>query len=263
MCPFGLDPSFTGTNTCNKNENSPYDHKDNLPTMMTTYDNLMVSVGKIKDQNTPPFNLLSSSEISDLNNSNNFEEEYYSMPFQIADKHNHSPSTMSLLHVNMRSITKNLEKLEGLLQSMKFLPTFIAITETKLKDELRYKPKIKGYNFINKNSLTNAGGVGWFIYSKISYEVKSDYNLNLNLCEDLWIEIGESRKIILGIVYRHPFYVFSDFQKSFERCIDLLSDRKKSYIICGDFNIDLSSDNQAINNYIDSLQSRGCSQIIN
>ena len=263
MCPFGLDPSFTGTNTCNKNENSPYDHKDNLPTMMTTYDNLMVSVGKIKDQNTPPFNLLSSSEISDLNNSNNFEEEYYSTPFQIADKHNHSPSTMSLLHVNMRSITKNLEKLESLLQSMKFLPTFIAITETKLKDELRYKPKIKGYNFINKNSLTNAGGVGWFIYSKISYEVKSDYNLNLNLCEDLWIEIGESRKIILGIVYRHPFYVFSDFQKSFERCIDLLSDRKKSYIICGDFNIDLSSDNQAINNYIDSLQSRGCSQIIN
>ena len=70
-------------------------------------------------------------------------------------------SNCKLLHANVVSIVKNINKLEQLIQEIKVQPEIIGITETKLKDHFKHKPTITGYTFINKNSLTNAGGVGF------------------------------------------------------------------------------------------------------
>ncbi len=127
---------------------------------------------------------------------------------------------------------------------------------------MQYTPKLSGYDFISKNSLKSSGGVGWFLNSKIPYQLRPVYNLNLSSCEDLWIEAGENQKIILGVVYRHPSYSFSDFQSSFEHTLDVINNNKKSYIVCGDFNIDLIIEAQTITNYTDSIESRGCKQLV-
>jgi len=44
-----------------------------------------------------------------------------------------SKNKVSLLHVNIRSLTKNLEKLEELLAGIRTLPDIIAITDTRLR----------------------------------------------------------------------------------------------------------------------------------
>jgi len=51
----------------------------------------------------------------------------------------------SLLHVNIRSLTKNLEKLEELLAGITTLPDIIAITETRLKISMNFGFRLQGY----------------------------------------------------------------------------------------------------------------------
>ena len=57
-----------------------------------------------------------------------------------------------VLHINTRS-----EKLEKIVIQLGKLPEIIAISETKLQPE--FKMQLQGYNFIQNNSNTNAGGV--------------------------------------------------------------------------------------------------------
>jgi len=37
---------------------------------------------------------------------------------------------------------------------------------------------IKGYSFVHKNSLTNAGGAGLYIISELMFRERPDLNLN-------------------------------------------------------------------------------------
>lgn len=170
-----------------------------------------------------------------------------------------------LLHANVVSIIKNINKLEQLIQEIKVQPEIIGITETKLKDHFQHKPTITGYTFINKNSLTNAGGVGFFIKSNLSFKIINDYELKLNSCEDLWVEVylKNNRKLTFGVIYRHPKGNLNDFKLKFEQTIENLNKNNSSYIICGDYNIDLLKCNLFINDYIESLLSLGCDQHIN
>ena len=191
-----------------------------------------------------------------------FKKDCYCLPEQVANCIHSSHSKLSLLHVNIRSVAKNIDKLVDLLHQMNTFPEIIALSETKLKSKLSYNPKLSGYDFLRCNSPTNAGGVGFFVREGLQYEVKDEYNLNLAHCEDLWIEIGHEKKVVIGIVYRHPCYKFSDFQQSYENTINLLNAHNKLYIACGDFNINLHSENKQVENYVDSLKSIGCIQFI-
>jgi len=48
---------------------------------------------------------------------------------------------------------------------------------------------LKGYSFIHKNSLTNAGGAGLYIKSEFMFRERPDLNLNDDNIEDLWVEL--------------------------------------------------------------------------
>ena len=62
-----------------------------------------------------------------------------------------------------------------------------------------------GYQFIHRNSHTSAGGVGIYVKSSISYNLKPTINIDLSSVENLWIEIEiNKKKLIVGVVYRHP-----------------------------------------------------------
>jgi len=51
-------------------------------------------------------------------------------------------------------------------------PTFIAISETKLKSNFILKINIPGFNLIHNPSQTNLDGVGLYINSKLTYQLR-------------------------------------------------------------------------------------------
>ena len=94
-----------------------------------------------------------------------------------------------ILHVNIRSLNKNIDKLEELLLELGKLPDIIALSETKLKNS--FSCFLDGYKFIQSNSDTNAGGVGLLVRNNINFIVTDQYELNVPNCEDLWIEVKQ------------------------------------------------------------------------
>ena len=69
-------------------------------------------------------------------------------------------------------------------------PDMIAISETKFKNNSNYNDiQLPGYTFINKNSLTQAGGVGIYVKINLIYKIRSDLDLHNDHIEDMWVEL--------------------------------------------------------------------------
>ena len=92
-----------------------------------------------------------------------------------------SKNKFSLLHVNIRSLTKNLEKLEELLADITTLPDIIAITETRLKNSMNFGFRLQGYSIEYHDSPTNAGGVALFVKDSLAYRVEEVYGRHSRL----------------------------------------------------------------------------------
>jgi len=84
--------------------------------------------------------------------------QYFSL--QAFNKLSQNQKDFIILQINARSLIKNFNKLEELLISLVSAPDIIAISETKLKDNIPFPYELKNYNFVHVNSPTNAGGVG-------------------------------------------------------------------------------------------------------
>ena len=177
-----------------------------------------------------------------------------------------------LIHFNVRSLQKNLDKLTNYILQMKKLPDIIAITETKLtKNHIVVNLDIEGYNFIHSDSSSRAGGVGFYIKDSLTFTLKEEIDLNINSVENIWIQIETSdnkKPITIGVVYRHPVYVAEHlecFSKAMEELFSKLSSNNKEFYIMGDFNIDLlkAHSNYFIKNYADNLISYSVKCTIN
>jgi len=141
-------------------------------------------------------------------------------------------------------------------------PGIIAISETKLKNYFKNNIQLNGYACECYNSPTNAGGVGLFVDSQYTYSIVNIYNLDLNGCEELWIEINLScnGKYIVGVIYRHPNSKLNKFQLCFERVLEKPNQNSATYYILGDINIDFLKvkTNTNIEHYQNTLLSLGC-----
>jgi len=93
-------------------------------------------------------------------------------------------------------------------------PSFIAISETKLKAASFCNIEIPGYTFIHNPSSTNAGSVGLYIQSNIVFSHRNDLELNVEGCESLFLEVKSQLKkpCIIGVIYRHPSEKIQNFQ---------------------------------------------------
>ena len=74
---------------------------------------------------------------------------------------------LSLLHCNTRSLCKNVSLLHDILLTVETRPDIIAISETKIKENSYANINLSGYNFVNTNSKSKAGGVGLYIANKV------------------------------------------------------------------------------------------------
>ena len=94
-----------------------------------------------------------------------------------------------LLHINTRSLAKNLNQVRDLLISIGKIPDIIAISETKLRDGGFHNVSLEGFEFVHNSSPTNAGGIGLYIKQGIIFNLITTPNLNIEECEDIWIDV--------------------------------------------------------------------------
>ena len=92
--------------------------------------------------------------------------------------------------------------------------------------------------------------------------VRNDLKLNTENCDDIWADTTlNDKRIVVGAVYRHPRQNFLKFQETFSKSLSMLNNRKITYYICGDYNINCirSSTKNATRYYTDSIHS--CSSV--
>ena len=121
-----------------------------------------------------------------------------------------------VLHVNIRSLQKNFDDLYQLICQFKYPPDIICLSETRLKDQVPINVNTNGYNFVNANSPTNAGGVGMYASSNINYSITKSFEIDNDGCENIWIKIQNNAKssLIIDAVYRHPNSNVNEFTKT-------------------------------------------------
>lgn len=101
-----------------------------------------------------------------------------------------------------------------MLSDLAFPFDLIDLTETKIKSD--HDPasniSIPDYEFISLPTLTNAGGVGFYIKKNLNFHIRNDSVCNE--AESLWIEIDnqKNKNIICAVIYRHPNANLNAFQ---------------------------------------------------
>ena len=221
------------------------------------------------------YNLLPNPDrFDELDYDNMFElpsSKYYSLT-DFNDISNRTKPRISLVHFNLRSLSKNLDQLNEFLSVLDTTPDIIAISETKLNNNTVSNIEIPLYEFIQDNSITNAGGTAVYFSKGLNALHRPDIKFTMQQVESCWIELqpssdfpnNKSNSIIVGCVYRHPNADIVDFIDQLEEIIKGINDRKQTVYILGDFNIDLLKyeDHKPTEDYVNMLFSYSLFPII-
>jgi hypothetical protein len=166
----------------------------------------------------------------------------------------------SIFHCNIRSLGKNLNLLNDILLMCKEMPSFIAISETKLSDNSNSNISIPGYRFLSKPSQTSAGGVGIYINNDIEFIRRWDIEFDFEGVQTCFIEIPRKQKnLIIGCVYRHPSNKLDNFHELLSRKLDYINNSGYEAYVTGDFNVNFLNytSNKATSDYLDMLFALG------
>ena len=121
---------------------------------------------------------------------------------------NTNDDTLSLLHLNIRSINKNSDSLQLVLDNSKHKsPSVIGLTETWLSCDSSQSFSLPDFHLIANNRQNRpGGGVGLYISDKYHYIVHEQLNCMDDIVESLFIELINSngKKILIGVIYRPP-----------------------------------------------------------
>ena len=194
------------------------------------------------------------------------QSKYYTLADFIFAKFN--KNKFSVFHINISSLQKHIHTLRARLASLQHQFDVICITETRLYDD---KPlsniEIDGYDFVHTPTSTTCGGVGMYINSHYEYDILKEFSkCHTNICESNFIELKHpsKRNIVIGTIYRHHTPV-EDFVDIFLRkSIQKLTKSKKTCILTGDFNIDLTQYgvNRMVDTFYDEITSHSFRPLI-
>ena len=153
-------------------------------------------------------------------------------------------STLSIMHFNTRSLTKNLTKIIDILQLLDSPLDIMLISETKLNDKSAdiQSVRIDGYTFYPTFTSMAFGGTGIYILSDIDCIRRDDLNLKCEGCESTFLELptkGCQKNVVIGAIYRHPLDNHHDFLSSFYSQVEKIS-QTFNVILLGDMNLDVS-----------------------
>lgn len=204
----------------------------------------------------------------ELDPDSNFFSELGNCEYYIEDKFNDlllqkkfDNNCLSLLHINIRSLQRNLHGLTNLLENLELKFSFIGITETWLRDSSHHSD-ISGYNFIHEHRTDRAGGgVGLYVADNFESKCRSDLVFSNKECaESLFVEIirPKEKNLIIGVIYRPPNQCPQDFINNLDQLIANISKENKACYIMADWNLDLMKHHchETTGEFLDIMYSR-------
>ena len=182
-----------------------------------------------------------------------------------------------LLHINARSLLKNVESIKEFLDTLDKLPDIICISETKIRNHLNVEfeetlgfdqIQLSGYHpFIYNKTETFFGGTGIYVLDKYSFHRRKDLEINIpGECEASFIELNlksnqTKNSAIICSMYRHPHDNHDEFYDTFCEKISKI-DKKTPIIIAGDMNINVSVQDTESLQYKNFILSSGLRNLV-
>ena len=172
-------------------------------------------------------------------------------------------NSISIIHINIRSLQKNFDSLHEFLCSLQIRPKIICLSESRINHKPFINIELPDYKFVHIDSPTSAGGVAVYISSELRFNILFNPSLDIDGCENIWIKLCHS-DLLLGVIYRHPRSNVKLFTDQLNKTLEQLK-TSKVYLI-GDININLSpifdvsnkdSNVNSANEYVNMLASNG------
>ena len=171
----------------------------------------------------------------------------------------------SLIHVNSRSLPKNMESMVQYIEQLELRFNVIAVTETWLRESNYDVFNIDGYyqesNFRTKRT---GGGVSLFIRKHLNYKYRVDVSVFTDCIESLFIEIdkellNQKKNVIVGVVYKPPNTGVDSFNVHITNIPTKLKGEMKIVYLLGDFNIDLlnADKHESSSEFLETMYSFG------
>ena len=172
---------------------------------------------------------------------------------------------LSLFHSNIRSASKNLNKLDLYLENLKQLWSFIGLSETWFKPDFVDCYGLDNYHHeYNCRTRCGGGGVSLLIRNNIEYTLRKDLCFQEDNFESVFVEIdkkvfNKSRNLIVGVVYRPPDTDIRKFNEVLDKCLGIIRAEKKLSYLMGDYNVNIMNFEQHIptQEFVDLLSSHG------
>ena len=167
-------------------------------------------------------------------------------------------SKFSLIHLNIRSLSKHYDDLAALLTTTGCKFDIIGCSETWLND-MSYIDlfNLKGYKLFHKNRIRKlGGGVCLYVNSRLQANVNANVDLD-DPSDSLFIdiELQNGKKLTVGIIYRPPDSNPSVFRDKLDESLYAINMKNNNCIIMGDFNIDITKENAIKNDFINTIHS--------
>ena len=149
---------------------------------------------------------------------------------------------LSIIHLNIRNYSSNINEFEALLSTLNHSPDIIALSETWLNATTRLNTHLAGYTCYHVIRNTPHGGVSILIKDSIDSELIEDFsyvNHEMELCT-VTLKINSTIYNVV-LVYR-PHFKNDRIQEFINAFYPILNSNKlktANNILIGDFNINL------------------------
>ena len=154
-----------------------------------------------------------------------------------------SPTDLSFLHINIRSLSCHFDELQSLLVNLNIGFNVVAVSETwdSFARPVSSNINMAGYTFLSSKSHSQNGGVGLYIKTSLGPVPRPDLVSDSEDYETVWAEIENSKdkNILICCAYRHPSSEVEHFTEYIQKTLSNPSVANKHVFILGDFNINL------------------------
>jgi hypothetical protein len=207
-----------------------------------------------------------------FNSSNNSLNKYYSIEdFNQEINTRNTFNKVSLIHLNIRSVAKNLTSFNNILDCLNLEFSIIGLTETWISKETNGLYNIPNYNCVNLyRENRTGGGVSILIKNCITYKERNDLSLIDDFVECVFIEINKTelkchKNVIIGVIYRPPNTNCELFNQHMSDTLDKINKDRNQIYLLGDYNLNLINYNShnLTSDFVDSMFSHHVVPLIN
>ena len=164
----------------------------------------------LNSSNDPDDSLFNTNQFSDAN--------YFTIEKTKSKLFCSNDKSFSILHLNIRSLKKNFEKLVDFWATSSFNFNVICISKTWCSSEHNnsHLYKLTNYNSIQQTrcSCKTGDGLAIFVHNSLTYSVRKDLRTNNEDIEVLFIEVinTKSNIMLVNTSYRQPAGRYNEFK---------------------------------------------------